>query len=59
MPSPSSYASILGEWLGTGFNAIATSWGGGSGTTAVELIVIDWLKQLLGLLETHEGVLEP
>ncbi len=57
VPSPSSYASILGEWLGTGFNAIATSWGGGSGTTAVELIVIDWLKQLLGLPETHEGVL--
>ena len=40
---------MLGEWLGTGFQAIAASWGGGAGPTAVELIVLDWLRTLLRL----------
>lgn len=57
VPSPSSYVGVLGEWLGTGFNAIATSWAGASGPATVELVVIDWLRELLGLPEGTEGVL--
>lgn len=54
---PSSYAAVLGEWMGTGFNAVAISWGGGSGPTTIELIVLNWLRQLLGLPEGSEGIL--
>jgi aromatic-L-amino-acid/L-tryptophan decarboxylase len=57
VPSPSSYAGVLGEWLGTGFNAIASSWGGGSGPATVELVALDWLREGLGLPEGTEGVL--
>jgi glutamate/tyrosine decarboxylase-like PLP-dependent enzyme len=57
VPSPSSFAGVLGEWLGTGFNAIASSWAGGSGPSAVELVVIEWLRQLMGLPAGTEGVL--
>ncbi len=57
VPGPSSYAGVLGEWLATGFNAIAASWTGGSGPATVELVVIDWLRQLLGLPDTTEGIL--
>jgi len=57
VPGPSSYPAVLGEWLGTGFQAIAASWGGGAGTTTVELVVLEWLRQLLGLPEGTEGVL--
>ncbi len=57
VPGPSSYAGVLGEWLGTGFNAIATSWGGGSGPATVELVVLEWLRESLGLPEGTEGVL--
>lgn len=57
VPSPSSFAGVLGEWLGTGFNAIASSWGGGAGTATVELVVLDWLRALLGLPEGTEGVI--
>ncbi len=57
VPGPSSYPAILGDWLGTGFQAIAASWGGGAGPSAVELVVIDWLRQVLGLPESTEGVL--
>ncbi|MGH9100547.1 MAG: pyridoxal phosphate-dependent decarboxylase family protein, partial [Acidimicrobiales bacterium] len=57
VPGPSSFAAVLGEWLATGFNAIAASWAGGSGPTAVELVVVDWLRSLLGMPDGTEGVL--
>lgn len=57
VPGPSSFAGVLGEWLGTGFNAIAASWAGGSGPATVELVVLEWLRQLIGLPEGTEGVL--
>lgn len=57
VPGPSSFAAIVGGWLATGFNAIAASWSGGSGTSTLELVVCDWLRQLLGLPDGTEGVL--
>ena len=57
VPGPSSFAGVLGDWLGTGFNAIAASWTGGSGPATVELVTLDWLRALLGLPEGTEGVM--
>ncbi|MBS1886444.1 MAG: aminotransferase class I/II-fold pyridoxal phosphate-dependent enzyme [Actinobacteria bacterium] len=57
VPGPSSFAGVLGDWLGTGFNAIATSWAGGSGPAAVELVVLGWLGSLLGLSPAADGVI--
>jgi glutamate/tyrosine decarboxylase-like PLP-dependent enzyme len=57
VPGPSSYAGVLGDWLGTGFNVIAASWTGSSGPSTVELISLDWLRQLLGLPDGTEGIL--
>ena len=57
VPSPCSFAAVLGEWLGTGFNSISASWGGGSGTATVELVVIEWLRQMIGMPAGTEGVL--
>lgn len=57
VPSPSSFAGVLGEWLGSGFNAIAASWGGGSGPATVELVVLAWLRDALGMPAETEGVL--
>ena len=57
VPGPAAFAAILGEWMGTGFNAIAASWGGGSGPAAVEIAVTGWLTQMLGLPAHTEGVL--
>lgn len=56
VPGPSSFAGVLGDWLATGFNAITTSWGGGSGPAAVELAVLDWVRELLGFPVGTEGV---
>ncbi|MBE2277126.1 MAG: aminotransferase class I/II-fold pyridoxal phosphate-dependent enzyme [Rhodobacteraceae bacterium] len=57
VPGPSSFAGILGEWLGTGFNTISSSWGGGSGPATIEMVSIRWLSQMIGLPEQTEGVL--
>jgi glutamate/tyrosine decarboxylase-like PLP-dependent enzyme len=56
VPSPAAAPAILGDWLATGFQSIAASWGGGAGPTTVELVVLDWLRQLLGMPEGTEGV---
>lgn len=57
VPGPSSYPGVLADWLATGFNAIAASWGGGSGPATVELVTLGWLRELLGLPEGTEGVM--
>ncbi len=57
VPGPSSFAGVLGDWLGTGFNAMAASWGGGSGPATLELVTLDWLRELLGLPAGTEGVM--
>ena len=57
VPGPSSFAAVLGEWMGTGFNTISASWGGGSGPATVELVVIEWLRQMIGMPQGTEGVL--
>ncbi|MGZ4196062.1 MAG: pyridoxal phosphate-dependent decarboxylase family protein [Solirubrobacteraceae bacterium] len=57
VPGASSYAGVLGEWLGTGFNVIAASWAGSSGPSTVELVALDWLRELLGLPDGTEGIL--
>jgi glutamate/tyrosine decarboxylase-like PLP-dependent enzyme len=57
VPGPSSFAAVLGEWLGTGFNTISASWGGGSGPATIELVVIEWLRQMIGMPQSTEGVL--
>ncbi len=57
VPGPSSFAAVLGEWLGIGFNSMAASWAGGSGPATIELVVIEWLRQLMGMPEGTEGVL--
>ncbi len=57
VPGPSSFTGIVGDWIATGFNAITASWAGGSGPTTVELVVIEWLRTLLGMPAGTEGVL--
>jgi glutamate/tyrosine decarboxylase-like PLP-dependent enzyme len=55
--SPSNYMSVLADAAAAGFNVFAGSWVGGSGAAAVELVVLDWLRELCGLPAGSEGVL--
>ena len=55
--SPSNYASVLADAAAAGLNVFAGSWTGGSGPATVELVVLEWLRELCGLPEASEGVL--
>ncbi len=57
VPGPSSFAAILGEWFATGFNVNVASWLGSSGPATLELVVCDWLRQLMGMPDRTEGVI--
>lgn len=57
VPGPAAFAATLGDWLGTGFNTICASWGGGSGPAVVETTVCTWVAEMLGLPARTEGVL--
>jgi aromatic-L-amino-acid decarboxylase len=55
--SPSNYMGVLADAAAAGFNVFTASWTGGSGPATVELVVLDWLRELCGLPEGGEGVL--
>jgi aromatic-L-amino-acid decarboxylase len=55
--SPSNFASVLADVATTGLNVFAGSWTGGSGPATVELVVLDWLRQLCGMPDGTDGVL--
>ena len=55
--SPSNPVSPLADFAAAGMNAFAASWAGGSGPSAVELAVIDWMRAWMGLPDTAEGIL--
>lgn len=57
VPGPSSFAGILGDWLATGANSMVASWDGGSGPATIELTVLRWLGELVGLPSQTEGIL--
>ena len=57
VPGPSSHVAILGDWLASGMQGVASSWGGGSGTATVEVVALNWLRDALGLAAQSQGVL--
>ena len=57
VPGPSSFAAVLGDWMSTGYNATATSWVSGLGPSTIESVVLDWLRELVGMPQGTEGVL--
>jgi len=56
IPSAPSFASILADTLVAGTNVFAGTWLESSGPSQVELIVVDWFKQLLGLPQRAAGL---
>jgi aromatic-L-amino-acid decarboxylase len=57
-PSNSSYASILGDLACAGLGAQGMSWQTSPSCTELEQVVMDWLRQLVGLPGTFTGVVQ-
>jgi aromatic-L-amino-acid/L-tryptophan decarboxylase len=56
--SSSAGPAILGELLAAAFNANAMLWKTSPAATELELVVLDWLRQMLGLPEGLFGVIQ-
>jgi glutamate/tyrosine decarboxylase-like PLP-dependent enzyme len=57
IPSAPSFISILGDMLTAGTNVFAGTWFESAGPSQVEILVIDWFKQILGLPPEASGLL--
>ncbi len=56
-PSNTSYASILADIVASGLGVQGMSWQTSPAATEVEEVVMDWLRQMVGLPEAFTGVI--
>jgi aromatic-L-amino-acid decarboxylase len=54
--SVASGPGILGEWLSAGLNSNVMFWRNAPSSTELEEVVVSWLRQMLGLPETFDGM---
>lgn len=52
-----SYAGIIGEMLSSALNVNAMLWRASPAATELEETVLDWLRQMVGLPEQFEGII--
>lgn len=56
VPNPNNFVSVLADALAAGFNPFVGSWMVASGPAEIELVTIDWLRQLCGLPTSAGGL---
>ena len=57
IPSSPTWPSVLADFLASGFHINSCTWLVSSGTSQIELVVIDWLREWIGYPETAGGLL--
>src|SRR5262249_39197604 len=57
-PSNTSYASVLADLACAGLGVQGMSWQTSPAATEVEEVVMDWLRQMLGLSDAWSGVIQ-
>ncbi|MGH8298757.1 MAG: pyridoxal phosphate-dependent decarboxylase family protein [Steroidobacteraceae bacterium] len=57
-PSNSSLAAVLGDLLSTGLAQLGLNWQASPALTELEELTTDWLRQMLGLSEAWNGVIQ-
>jgi aromatic-L-amino-acid decarboxylase len=57
-PANASLASVLGDYLSTGLGVLGLSWQASPALTELEEVVVDWMRQLVGLSAAWSGVIQ-
>ncbi|TVR50490.1 MAG: aminotransferase class I/II-fold pyridoxal phosphate-dependent enzyme [Gemmatimonadales bacterium] len=57
IPSAPTWPSVLGDFLASGFNVFQGTWLGSAGPSRVELMVLEWFRQWLGMPSGAGGLL--
>jgi len=56
VPSPGNFVGAMADALAAGFNPFVGTWLAGSGPAEIELVTVDWLREMCGLPETAGGL---
>ncbi len=56
IPSAPTWPSVVADFLAAGFNVFQGTWQGGSAPTQVELQVLDWFREWIGMPEGSSGL---
>ena len=57
-PSNGSLASVLGDFMSTGFAQLGLAWQSSPALTEVEEVATDWMRRLVGLSDAWSGVIQ-
>src|SRR6202011_4254944 len=57
IPGAPTLVSVLGDWLSSAMNFFCGVWLEASAPTQIEILVLDWFKEFLGLPAGASGVL--
>lgn len=57
-PANAILSSVLGDFLSTGLGVLGLSWQSSPALTELEEVVVDWLRQLVGLSDAWSGVIQ-
>jgi glutamate/tyrosine decarboxylase-like PLP-dependent enzyme len=56
VPSPGNFVATMADTLASGFNPFVGTWFAGSGPAEIELVTVDWLREICGLPESAGGL---
>ena len=57
-PGNAALASVLGDYVSTGLGVLGISWQSSPAITEVEEVVMDWVRQMVGLSDAWSGVIQ-
>ena len=57
-PSNATLSSVLGDYLSTGLGVLGLSWQSSPALTELEEVVVDWMRQMVGLTSAWCGVIQ-
>jgi glutamate/tyrosine decarboxylase-like PLP-dependent enzyme len=57
VPSTPTFPAVVGDWIATGYNFFAGVWSVASGPNELELTVLEWFRQWLGMPAGSRGLL--
>ncbi len=59
VPSCPTFPALLGDWIATGYNFFAGVWPVAVGPNQIEMVVLEWFRQWMGMPDGATGLLTP
>jgi aromatic-L-amino-acid/L-tryptophan decarboxylase len=57
VPSCPTFPALLGDWIATGYNFFAGVWPVAAGPNQIEMVVLEWIREWMGLEPGASGLL--